>query len=188
MRIGIDCDGVLCDFNTSFITRIIEVTGRDLFPLRPFDIKEWDYPQSHGYTNKEINRVWESIKLDCRFWQLLPTYPDTFRSLDLLVVRAVVDDIYFITSRPGVLAKQQTENWLRAYGFPKSTVLISSEKDLCAKALKLDAYVDDKIENCRAVVAFSPKTKTFLLSRPWNQLYVEVPRVSSIEEFLRALD
>ena len=36
MVIGLDVDGVLADFNTPFIARIIQVTGRDLFPPRPF--------------------------------------------------------------------------------------------------------------------------------------------------------
>ena len=53
MRIGFDVDGVLADFNKRFIERVIAITGRDLFPPRPFDIPTWNYPEHYGYTAEE---------------------------------------------------------------------------------------------------------------------------------------
>jgi len=85
------------------------------------------------------------------------------------VFRLNKDDVYFITSRPGIDAKIQTEDWLYNAGYPHATVLISSAKGLCAQALKLDVYIDDRWENCVDVATTSLKTKVFLLDRPWNR-------------------
>ena len=54
------------------------------------------------------------------------------------------------------------------YGFVRSpTVIISDCKDLCAEALGLDIFVDDKWENCVSV-----RERTHcdvrVFDRPWN--------------------
>lgn len=188
MRIGFDVDGVLADFNTGFIKRVIHVTGVDLFPPRPFDIPMWDYPQHYGYTEAQVNAVWENIKADATFWRRLPEYPGTesflFGTIESLDREG--NDVYFITSRPGIAAKKQTENWIRAAGlnWMEPTVLISSAKGLCAHALRLDIYVDDRWENCLDVVATSEGTKVYLLDQPWNQerSHPAIERISSLQE------
>lgn len=191
MRLGLDLDGVLCDFNKAFIQRVIGVTNRDLFPLRPFNIPCWDYPQFYKYTAEEVSAVWEHIKQDPDFWRGLGGYPETGNLLYLLRHwRRDVHDVYFITSRPGQSAKWQTEGWLRAYGYDSPTVLISSAKGACAKALKLDLYIDDRWENC---VDTAPHCKTYLLTQPWNveqakgALAHGIVVIRSLEEFIDVL-
>lgn len=165
-RVGLDIDGVLADFVNPFIRRTIGVTGKNLFPPQPFEPTVWLDPEDYGYTKQEVSQVWESIKQDPDFWRYLIAYP---AALDLLYQirhwRRDMHDVYFITSRPGQSAKWQTEGWLEAYSYGKPTVLISSAKGLCAQALKLDLYIDDKWENC---VDTAPHCKTYLLSQPWN--------------------
>jgi 5'(3')-deoxyribonucleotidase len=183
MRIGVDVDGVLADFNTSFIERVIQVTGKDLFPPRPFDIPVWDYPQSYGYTDKETHAVWENIKADPTFWYGLSPYPDTLDALHLFRDMANHHDIYFITARPGIVAKQQTERWLRALGGDPSwgpTVLISSDKLGCVKALNIELYIDDKTENIQST---SLACMSLLLTRPWNAKAKGLTRVATLMDF-----
>lgn len=197
MIIGLDIDGCLADFNTSFINRVIQVTGKDLFPPRPFDIPTWDYPQHYGYREGEVSAVWENIKVDVNFWFGLSGYPDADDALEMISHRTA-DDIYFITSRPGKEAKEQTEMWLMDYGVDNPTVLISSQKGLCAAALRLDAYIDDRWENVVDVSQWGKlRTKTFLLDRPWNHVNTHdgndmcanygITRVTSVLDFLHAL-
>jgi len=185
MILGIDVDGVLADFNSGFIQRTIEVTGKDLFPPRPFDIPTWDYATYYGYTKDEEAAVWESIKSDRHFWSHLNAYPGVENFIEHLW--AETWDVYFITARPGIRAKIQTEHWLQLYDFELPTVLISWDKDLCAKALKLDRYVDDRIENAIDVVEAG--IPTYLLTRPWNKNFRAaangIIRISSLEEFLK---
>jgi 5'(3')-deoxyribonucleotidase len=170
MIIGVDIDGVLASFNEGFIQRVVDVTGRDLFPPRPFDIPCWDYPAHYGYTPEETANVWDSVTSDSKFWQNLPAYPDTLVSLTLLSNAAIAGhDVYFITSRPGIQAKLQTERWLKRHGYlPTPTVLISSAKGKCAAALQLDKYIDDKWENALDVASVTG-AEVYLLNRPWNQ-------------------
>lgn len=196
MRIGVDIDGVLADFNTPFIERVIQVTGKDLFPPRPFDIPTWNYPEHYGYTTVETSLVWDSITSDPWFWGGLPAYDTT--ALDLEVLDRQVckgHDLYFITSRPGLAAKYQTERWLRnQYNQLQSrpsmfTVLISSAKGLCAAALKLDYYIDDRSENITDVEHCTDATAVFLMDRPWNHTHIlstRCRRVSSVREMFRS--
>jgi 5'(3')-deoxyribonucleotidase len=187
MRIGIDVDGVLADFNTSFIERVIQVTGKDLFPARPFDILVWDYPQSYGYTSKEVSAVWENIKADPTFWYSLAPYGDTLDALATIRDLANYHDIYFITARPGIVAKQQTERWLRSMGGDPSwgpTVLISSDKLGCVKALGIELYIDDKTENCQSTQL---ACSTLLMSRPWNRKAERLTRVNTLMDFLNVI-
>ncbi len=188
MRIGCDIDGVLADFNTAFIARVIHITGHDLFPPRPFDIPCWAYPQFYGYSEAEESAVWKDICADPTFWQSLPDYADTQASIDYLMTRQQAgDDLYFITSRPGIAAKVQTERWLRRHKVGNPTVLISSDKGGCCRALKIDTYIDDRWENVVDTAAIG--VRTALLNRPWNTdprliLPPHLTRVSCVAGFV----
>lgn len=188
-KIGIDVDGILGDFNTSFINKVIEVTGEDKFPPRPFDITTWNYPQAYGYTEEQTSAVWEVIKADDKFWAELPPYEETVECLEhLAALNEEGHYIYFVTNRPGVKAKTQTEDWLNNNGFTDfPTVLISADKGGMAKALELDWYIDDKTGNITDVFEKSPNTNSFLRSRTWNE-NDGVPVIPSLAEFLRMID
>lgn len=165
--IGVDVDGVLANFNTAFIDLIVNVTKRDLFPPRPFDIPTWDYPEHYGYSLEEMINVWALIKESPMFWATLPMYHETPAAASYL--RDLMDngdDVYFVTNRPGLTAKVQTERWLRRLKL-WPTVLISSAKAACARALKFDTYIDDRWEN--AVSVATTDTQSVLLNRPWNR-------------------
>lgn len=170
-------DGVLARFNEAFADRIVQVTGRRLVPADA-DFPCWAWPRHYGYTPQEESATWENVKADCTFWYNLQPYPETREVLQRLS-RLVTEghDVYFITSRPGVRAKEQTEAWLVEHWYGHSpTVLISSAKGLCAQALKLGLYVDDRWENAVDVASdhdingwIPSGTETCLVDRPWNQ-------------------
>jgi hypothetical protein len=194
MKIGFDLDGLLADFNCAFANTIRKVTGRDLFPL-VLDLPCWDWPQHYGYTPKEVSAVWEHVKKDPNFWESLTYYPNTPMDRIETLNQKWEHDIYFITSRVGINCKGQTERWLEPF-ITNPTVLISSKKGLCAQALRLDAYIDDKIENC---IDTAPSCWTFILDRPWNQpgapewqrlspaMMQDITRVVSVGEMLDRL-
>lgn len=196
MKIGIDVDGVLANFNEAFIQRCIDITGKDLFPPRPFDIPTWHYPQHYGYTEAEMKfpdgPVWASIIADETFWYMLKPYDDAVEFLSELDHGE--HEIYFVTNRAGVQVKAQTESWIEFHGyglkspnFSFPTVLISSLKGDVARALDLDLYIDDKTENCIDVRHMHPRTKVFMLARPWNVEVPGIPRIPSLAEFKVAI-
>jgi uncharacterized HAD superfamily protein len=171
MIIGVDVDGVLANWSDAFQRRMIRVINEDRFPPS-FIPNVWDWPELF-YTPDEVARVWNAVKGDRNFWaDLEPYYNEkVIQSLDHLRTHvAHGDDVYFITSRVGYKAKQQTETWLLHHGFgPHATVLISSEKGRCAHALKLNLYIDDQLENVMGVAVRAPQCDTYLIDRPWNR-------------------
>lgn len=188
MRIGVDLDGVLADFNSDFMNLMTTVTGRDLFGHPRKAITCWNYPvDQFGYTKEEFNRAWQAVEKSDSFWRRLGDYPLAPTVLAQLDDMAGAHDIYFITSRVGQQAKLQTECWLNARGFAWPTVLVSSAKGACAKALKLDLYIDDKTENCTDVVACQPKCQVLMLSQPWNTKLPGIPRIT-LADFLAVLE
>lgn len=181
MRIGVDVDGVLADFNANFIRLCVQVTGHNLFPAG-YEPTTWNYPESLGYTSEEVSSVWAAIKADGLFWRGVDRYQSTTEFMAYLNDCANRgDDLYFITDRMGTRAKEQTEEWLLnngmgAVNYRPITVLLTAKKGLTAQVLGLDVYIDDKRENCIDVAVMTAEIdgsdqtcKVYLLNRPWNQ-------------------
>ena len=181
LKIGIDVDGVIADFYTGYETLTIETAGIDLFGARRYPLEEpptWNWPEFYGYTAETMREVWNRIKNSRDFWYRLGALADVEAARRLFQTGA---DVYFITARPGLKAKRQTEAWLALYGMPGATVLLSERKMLCCRALDLDVYIDDKSENIENIDAVTPDTYGYLISRRYNA-YAEVRyRVGGID-------
>jgi hypothetical protein len=177
MRIGIDIDGCLAEFNGAFLKLLEKLHGKDLkIPDGDWPTM-WDWPHSpelaeQGLTRKTISKAWDEVcKPGSTFWLNLAPMPEVYQvGLKLALLEAGGHDIYFITTRPGHKAKQQSADWLQRYMPIDPTVLVSSEKGLCASGLELTHFIDDKPDNLRDVLrARGTKCKCYLLKRPWNR-------------------
>lgn len=188
LRIGIDVDGILADFNTPFRELVKAQTGISLPEISSNYPDTWYYHKVGGVTNEQDKLLWKTIANDPCFWENVPEYPDAIGFLERLKLDFYHDDIYFITSRSGDNAKKQTENWLEDLWFNGPTVLISSNKGYCCKALKLTHYLDDRNENCQDVRDTSIDTNGYMLDRPWNEKQYDVPVLFKINEFLNILE
>jgi uncharacterized HAD superfamily protein len=150
MRLGIDIDGVLADFNTAFYNRLIKVVGRNPFPAnyQPTDPPCWEWPTAMGYTYEEEMATWADVWDDAYFWQHLNDEQDASETLQQIDKLSVIQghEFYFITNRKGKFVKQQTERWLESRGIYYPTVLISGNKIPIINALKLDAFLDDRLD------------------------------------------
>lgn len=188
MRIGIDLDGVVADFNRDFMDLMVFVTDRDQFGTPRPPITCWNYPvDQFGYTKAEFSFAWQQVERSDHFWRQLAAYDGALAVLAQLDALADAGhDIYYITSRPGKQAKLQTEGWLNARGVDWPTVLISSAKGACAKALNLDLYIDDKTENCQDVREQAPTCQVLMATQPWNRELPLVPRID-LTQFLAVL-
>jgi uncharacterized HAD superfamily protein len=188
VRIGFDIDGVLADFATDYQNLVIQVSGKNLFaPTDAMNPPCWDWPEYRGYTKETMKEVWGCIVPSNTFWYGLLPFADSIQTMTMLLRELEHrHDVYYVTSRPGATVKRQTEAWLMRYlPYAESgltpTVIISSEKGLVARALKLDAYVDDNLDNIKGVLKESPKTRAYLLDKSYNLGAVEEVIPSSRE-------
>jgi uncharacterized HAD superfamily protein len=195
VKIGIDLDGVLVNFNNDYARLITELNPDISFPVNdPNWPPCWHYERAAGLTKAQESEVWRIITAPTSlFWQHLPEYPETREACLLLQeMRLQGHELYFITSRPGRTAKVQTERWLMSKGLISPTVLVVSQMSLKApleEGLELDAFIDDKPENCDDAVKARPEAAVFMPDRPYNRESNNpgVVRVKNIVEALRLL-
>lgn len=154
----------------------------DKFPAHydPTQPPCWEWPNHFGYTQEQEKQVWKQVWSDSSFWQSLDEEPygsEAVNKLDKLAFSG--HDIYFITNRSGVRAKLQTERWLEARGMYNPTVLVTGDKIPVVRALKLDAYIDDKpetlIELGKDVIlrTYAKLTSYNAKLRPWSVFPVQ---------------
>jgi uncharacterized HAD superfamily protein len=207
MRLGFDIDGVLAQVFPAMARAFVEVTGRDAF--LPDDLPEptkYNIHLARGYTMEEGRRVWDTVAQSDEWWFNLPAFPEVY-GLSMHFDDLCDDhEVYFITARRGRQVKAQTEGWL-SYNLAilRPTVLIVGhhEKGNVAKALSLDAYIEDNLDNAVDVIRRSPITRTFLVNRRYNQSLDSVwndmtewgipervrrSRVNSVREMLHRLN
>lgn len=190
MRIGFDVDGVLADFIPAYQRLVVEVAGEDKFlPGDDRDPPCWNWPEARGYDSGTVAAVWQRIITSRNFWSRLEPLDGAGTLAMVMPHLKRHHDIYFVTARPGLDAKKQTEGWLALYVGGMPTVLISKHKGAVAAVLGLDAYIDDNLENCLGVAAQSPGTRCYLLDRRYNQdpmlcLPKSIIRVDSVGQML----
>jgi hypothetical protein len=169
--LGWDLDGVFCDFNASFVKLIKTQTGVEI-PQN--GMGEWNYHLAAGVTKKQSRQLWKTIHDSRRFYSdLLPMQgaPEVLMLLQRWADLGVPS--YFITSRSGKEAHQQSVRWLQSFGLHAPQVVLAdgpNEKAFIARGLQLFSYVDDRPEN---VWVMEPKVigveRLFLVDQPYNQ-------------------
>ena len=177
LKLGIDMDGVLADFNTEFFF-LLDASCPTLcssaLPADRYMPDFWDWPLL--YSERDRARAWEQVRQSFHFWENLAPLPDAEAFLSALPYEA---DIYFITQRSrGRNIKKQTERWLMRYGLPgritPTVLLVESPgaKGAIAAALQLTHFIDDRPENCEAVRHASPQTLVAMLDAPYNRTWL----------------
>jgi len=177
-RIGLDLDGVLVSFNHSYGDLLIKVSGEDKLPegwkQNPEFPPVWSWESFYGYSHQVEKQVWEHHILGSKnFWLRLKPMSHARETLAMLnsLEKTGSAEIYFISHRMGAGAKIQTMRWLYENGADFPTVLLSSDKVPLIKLLKLDFYIDDRIETMQELMGESwAKGKHYYLKdAPYNQ-------------------
>lgn len=189
MKVGIDVDGVLANFNLGFAHVLADVTGeRNIYQDAEVEPSVWNWPLDIA-TEVEVERAWERVKTSRTWWAGLRQVRDIGQSL-LMAENMGLDghEVYFITSRPGVYAQVQTAQWIGQHSFIQyPAVLVCDLKPLAARALRLDALIDDYPPN----LADLPQgCRGLLVDRPWNaswRLGRGIERVENCDAALESL-
>ena len=126
-------------------------------------------------TGRQQMQLWDHVKKIENFWS---TLPELEPGIIARIAKAAVErrwEVIFLTTRPstaGELVQMQSQRWLAAHGFQYPSVyVVQRSRGKIADALALDAFVDDRPENCLDI-AVESKAKVILV---WHGNLADVP-------------
>jgi len=225
LRVGFDLDGTVADMYDALHREAIKLFGEEVLrkaahkTQKPQEVrgeqsskKESSEPkpedeaatapamQELHLTAKQQMQLWEHVKKMENFWTTLPELEPGIISRIAKVSRERRWEVIFLTTRPstaGDLVQLQSQQWLEAHGFQYPSVfVVQRSRGRIADALQLDAFVDDRPENCLDI-AVESKAKVILI---WHGDLKDVPtgakrlgvrpvnRISEAVDLLEQLD
>jgi 5'(3')-deoxyribonucleotidase len=175
MRLGIDLDGVVADFNAGWIRLHRDEFGSD---LRPEMVTTWDgLHRLGGFA--DMGEFWRWARgNDDRpsIFRHLDPYPDALGTLRAL--RRAGHDIVIITTKPS-WAVHDTFRWLADHEMPTTEVHITDDKH----TVDCDVYLDDSPWVVPSLVRHRPDRLVCRFVRPWNEPVAGAFDVESWLEF-----
>jgi uncharacterized HAD superfamily protein len=148
-------------------------------------------------TARQQMQLWDHVKKCENFWS---TLPELEPGIIARIAKTALErrwEVIFLTTRPstaGELVQMQSQRWLEAHGFQYPSVfVVQRSRGKIADALALDAFVDDRPENCLDI-AVESKAKVILV---WHGNPKDVPAgakrmgvrpVSTISEAMTLLE
>lgn len=158
MRLGIDLDGVVADFNTGWMTLYNEHYGTHLHPDM---VTTWDamVPLTHF---SSVDDFWDWARNDGGpgLFRNLPAFPGALETLGRL---AGAHEIVILTTKPP-WAIPETFAWIAEHEIPTREVHITEEK----WRVECDVYLDDGPHNLVSLVSERPDRTVCRFVRPWN--------------------
>ncbi len=178
MRLGIDLDGVVADFNTGWMTRYNAEHGTN---LTPDQITEWGgmIPLTHF---ESINEFWRWARNGDGpgLFRHLPVLPGSVEALKRLSKH---HQIVIITTKPR-WANAETFSWIGDNAIPTREVHITGRK----WHIDCDMYLDDGPHNLEALVEHRSDRVVCRYVQPWNRPMPGVVDVNSWEAFEGLID
>ena len=216
LRVGFDLDGTVADMYSALRREAIALFGEEVLhsppaAAAPQVAKQEQTPQPKPeddqttrlaiqelhLTARQQNQLWDHVKKIENFWTSLPELEPGIISRIATVARERRWEVIFLTTRPsteGELVQLQSQRWLEEHGFfYPSVFVVQRSRGKIADALQLDAFVDDRPENCLDI-AVESKAKVILV---WHGDLRDVPAgakrlgvrpVSTITEALAILE
>jgi 5'(3')-deoxyribonucleotidase len=170
MRLGIDLDGVVADFNSGWIRRYNVDFGTEI-PLNA--VESWD--GMHQLTHfPDINAFWEWAQDHGggSLFRHLETYDGAVEALHRLYQE---HDIVIVTTKPE-WAIHDTLAWLAEHRIPTREVHMIEQK----WRVPCDVYLDDSPHQVQSIHHHRPEAAMCRFVRPWND---PVPGVHNVENW-----
>ena len=159
MRLGIDLDGVVAQFNRGWMSRHAEEFGTS---LEPSMVVEWNTLHVlGGFPHMEAFWSWFRNGSGPSGFRHLEPYPTAIESLHRLAGRGY--EIVVLTHKFD-WAVADTFAWLSDVGVPSREVHIREDKH----AVSCDVYLDDSPLVLPAIATARPDALTCRFVRPWN--------------------
>jgi uncharacterized HAD superfamily protein len=194
LRVGFDLDGTVADMYFALRREAVKLFGEEVLhtpieasrpqqagqeqSLRPKaedDQGAATAIQELHLTSRQQNQLWDHVREIENFWTTLPELEPGIISRIAKTARDRRWEVIFLTTRPstkGDLVQVQSQQWLEAHGFQYPSVfVVHRSRGRIADALALDAFVDDRPENCLDI-AVESKAKVLLV---WHGRMSDVP-------------
>ena len=192
MKIGIDVDDVCANFQKRFVELLHELYGRPPLDTAPID---WNWNWSNCLVSgEEMAAAWKAAARVPFLWaglEPLASFDDETTRLLRKVI--YLHDVFFVTNRfdtPGPSPMKQTQSWLYNNAeVMSSNALISKYKGPMATVLQLDAFIDDRPQNCIDVLEARPNARVYLCDSSHNRTFKNqrIPRMADLKEFLKLM-
>lgn len=174
LRLAIDLDGVVADFNAGWISRYNEEFGETI----PHDaVTTWDglhelthFPNMSGFWR------WAQGRGDGSIFRHLDTYDGAVDTLWRLMKSG--HQIVITTSKPG-WAIHDTFAWISEHRIPTREVHITDEK----WRVPADVYLDDSPWQISEIHSMRPEADVVRFVRPWNEHVPGVHDVAGWDEY-----
>ena len=176
MRLGIDLDGIVTDFNQGWMDIYNREFGADLTP----DLVDgWN--AMYGLTGFSVQEFWRWARGGDRptIFRHLPTYDGALETLQGL---ARAHDIVIITTKPR-WAVSDTFAWIAENDVPTREVHMTSKKYL----VDCDVYLEDSPHQVTTLVKRRPDDIVCRFVRPWNDPIDGAIDVGSWDDFVSLL-
>ena len=222
LRVGFDLDGTVADMYDALHREAIKLFGEEALRKAAYKAKKPQEVRGEQSNKKESSepepeedatttvamqelhltarqqmQLWDHVKKVENFWSTLPELEPGIISRIAKAARERRWEVIFLTTRPATarhLVQLQSQQWLEAHGFQYPSVyVVQRSRGKIADALHLDAFVDDRPENCLDI-AVESKAKVILI---WHGDLKDVPAgakrlgvrpVNTISEALRILE
>ena len=194
LRIGFDLDGTVADMYSALHVEALKLFGEEVLaksaykraPASPDGADGAVAPDPEDSTGalamdelhlsaRQQMQLWDHVKKIENFWT---TLPELEPGIIARIAKNAAErqwEIIFLTTRPstaGELTQLQSQRWLDAHGFRyPSVMVVQRSRGKIADALHLDAFVDDRPENCLDI-AVESKAKVILV---WHGHLKDVP-------------
>ncbi len=178
MRLGIDLDGVVADFNTGWIDRYNEQFGSG---VSLDQVDRWDVIPSLTHF-RHMGEFWHwAADLDgASLFRHLEPYPEAIPALQRL---SRDHQIVIVTTKPR-FATHDTFAWIAEHHIPTREVHITGRK----WTVDCDVYLDDGPHNLEDLVEHRPTAAVFRFVRPWNEPVAGAIDVADWDEFERCVN
>lgn len=192
LRVAFDLDGTVADMYATLHEEALKLFGEEALakaayknkpppptaedgtPVPEDDTTDLAIDELH-LTARQQMQLWDHVKTIENFWT---TLAELEPGIIARIARATIErrwEVIFFTTRPttaGELTQLQSQRWLEAHGFPfPSVYVVHRSRGKIADALQLDAFVDDRAENCLDI-AVESKAKVILV---WHGHLKDVP-------------
>lgn len=178
LRLGVDLDGVVADFNAGWIGLYNAEFGAS---LSTDDVVMWNAPVllTHFASMRQFWK-WAARAADgASIFRVLEPFPG---ALDALHRLAEHHSIVIVTTKPR-FAISDTFEWLEEHALPTAEVHVVDDKP----TVGCDVYLEDADHNLEAMRERRPDALVCRYVRPWNQAHAGVLDVTGWSDFERVV-